>query len=399
MLVITNATTGQPVPYNLVWPDHLKYLPKTIPPLAPQNPDIALERLLDLKTSLTGNFTFPPSALLDLRFRLVQVHEFMHAFCYRFRKEIAFSLRMYLAGTAKAWKGGPVVLAPLTVTDGSPRPPNFKRLVKREGDEVGYLPMSAGDAAISIVASQYEELLVDFLCSAAAGAAYWTTMLDFEEFGDDSKTMFRSPWNTSREYLYDPHPPTAARFVLLPKIFLQVFSRDDGMSGLAPDETQALLAGMGQHIQQHVSPRFPVLSPASEFIFENQDAPAELQEIRIPADVIERVYHSVFLGFSSMLKMWLAENHPLSVFRWWFFSTDYHRRIADLAQEFATSTPAPVKPDGYFFDSFAGAAGARLCFDQNRSQSSQGLQERAKRFQQQIHKVIVPLSTELPEGN
>lgn len=372
-------------------PEFDKYFPKTS--RAPSNIQAALDRLIGVKDAIPGYCVIPPKAITDLRFRLVQLHEFMHAFCHRFRDEIRSYLKIELMMTSQEWAVATPVIALVLLGKGEQPPTGYKLFTTRGDHEIGYAKMPTGIAALTTVMAQCEELFVDFLCSAAAGAAYWTTMLDFETSCPASLDQaLRSRWTVHQPHLYDPHPPAVVRFILFPQMFLQVFSKTDGLTGVSTVETESLLAGMREHIKLHVLTRMPATNDRTMLTYENMNAPAEVQTICFAFESLIPLYYAVCRCYSSLLERWLEDNHPLSVFRWWFFSSDYHRRIADLSAEFAIGAPRPI-PD-YFFDSISGAAAARLCYDKNPVLPLDSLEQKATAFQKECQGSIIPLHLE-----
>lgn len=382
---------GSSLPMHLDSP-FAEYFPKGVP--QPADRDVAIEQLLQTKDKVVGSVTFPPKAITDLRFRLIQLHEYLHAFVHPFREEILFSLKAYLAQTATEWGGGKPVAALMLLGEADKEPSGYKHFEDRGKQKIGYTAMSTGFAAYTVVLSQFEELFVEFLCSAAAGPAYWTTLLDFDsDCSHSSANQFRSQWNAFNRHLYDPHPPPAARLILVPQMFLQVFARKDGLSGLSPVEAQQLVERMRGHLQDYVLSRMPATNSSTVLIYENADGPEEVRAITLSFEAFVPLYYSTFRAYSSLLTQWLKVNHPLSVFRWWLFSTDYHRRIFDLSEQFAQGKAKPIT-EGYFFDSIVGAAAARLCYDRDPSVRSNSLQQEAKVFQEGVSKSVIPLLTQ-----
>ena len=372
--------------------EFFKYYPKCSQP--PENLEVALASFLRLKTSMTGSFHFPEVIITDLRLRLVQLHEFMHAFCYPFRNDIRFCLKNYLTAVSQEWANPIPVTALMLLDKGQPPPPGFTPFKSRGDQQIGYATLATGLVAYTTVLAQFEELFVDFLCSAAAGPAYWTTMLDVETRSGSLDQALNAQWNVHQPQLYDPHPPLAARFILFPQMFLQVFSQADGMAGASKAETERMLTWMQTYLQQHVLAQMPATNDQTMLTFENPNVPAPVQKISFAFESLVPLYYAVCRCYSSMLVQWLKENHPLSLFRWWFFSTDHHRRIADLSAELAQGVPSQLSSN--YFDSVAGVAAARQCHDQNPGLALEILQQRANAFQQAVKKSFIKLYIEPP---
>jgi len=282
----------------------------------------------------------------------------IHAYSHKFCDEIHFSLKNYLLATRAAWPSGPPLTVPFVLWPGMDKPPGYQHFATRGKQEIGYAPVPAGVALTEMVLSQYEELFVDFVCAAAAGAAYWTTMFDFETGCTSTDRLFCSRWTVHQPYLYDPHPIPAARLILLPQMFLQVFAEKDGLGGISETDRSRILKLIRDHVQRYLLSRLPSTNKQTTLTYENPDGPSGLQKISVPFESLVPFYYAVCRCYRSLGLMWMKENHPLSVFSWWFFSTDYHRRILDLVEEFAKTTPRRI-PD-YFFDSIAGATAARI---------------------------------------
>jgi hypothetical protein len=96
-----------------------------------------------------------------------------------------------------------------------------------------------------------------------------------------------------------------------------------------------------------------------------------------------------------LLARWLKQSHPLSLFRWWFFATEHHHRIANLSTEFAQGVPHQL-PGNNYFDAIAGSAAARQCYDQNPNLPLEDLQQRADAFQQGMKKSLIKLHIKPP---
>lgn len=364
-----------------------KYFPEE-----PANIGDALNTFMVDRLSDPGQISVFESAVTDLRFRLVQLHEQMHACCYHCRKDIFSCLTQYFEARRPEWDVGPPVTGLVLVGKDDPRPAGYEPLVTRDGHEFGYAKVTMGAAAYGTILAQHEELFVDFLCSAAAGPAYWTTMLDVETHNLASNDeMFQSRWNVHQPYLYDPHPLTAARLIIFPQVFFEVFSGEDGLRGKDP-EKQSLIAGMREHIQRHVLPRMPATDESTVLTYQNSNAPAPVRSIRIAFGELAGMYRHVCRCYCDFLARRLDDKYPLRLFHWWFCSAEYHRRIADLSREFAIGAPHPIP--ACYFDSIAGAAAARLCFDQNPGAPADALQQKARAFQSEVNNVLIPIVSE-----
>ncbi len=356
---------------------------------------VAVASFVGLSNNLPGSFHFPELIVTDMRLRLVQLHEFMHGFCCLFSDAIQLCLKNYLLSVSSEW-ANPAPITALVVLDKSQQPSPGFTLIKSRGDQqIGYATLSTGSVAFDTVLAQYEELFVDFLCFAAAGPAYWTTMLDVETRAAPLDQVFNSQWNIHQPRLYDPHPPLMARFILFPQMFLKVFASADGLAGESPVETEKMVASMRTYLQQHVWAHLPTADTATMITYENPNAPAPVQKISFAFESLIPLYHAVCRGYSLLLARWLKQSHPLSLFRWWFFATEHHHRIANLSTEFAQGVPRQL-PGNNYFDAIAGSAAARQCYDQNPNLPLEDLQQRADAFQQGMKKSLIKLHIKPP---
>ena len=340
-----------------------------------------IEGLLQLRLSIPGNaITVPAKAVTDLEFRLVQFHEWIHALSREWREEIYSTLHHHLMDSWFRGKfpigGFPNMLAPSLVSKDAASE-GSTLLGSQGGFEVRVFSQDQASIAIAMVMSQCEELFVDFLCSAGAGVAYWTTMWDFEiEANEEPGEKYQSTWNANYPQLYEPHPIPAARFTLLPQVFITILA--DVMTGV--ERRSSLIDQMWKDAGDRLKPKL-AFDENAMLEYRNELAPSEVQTINMPLQYLRAFYSSAFECFWHMMTDWMHKGHPLGLLRWWFFSSQYHQLIADLTQEFASRIPSPTNLG---WDHVAGAAAARLCCDRMPcGERVNELQERATSFLEQ----------------
>jgi hypothetical protein len=145
--------------------------------------------------------------------------------------------------------------------------------------------MTESELLIRILADQHDELLADFLSSAGAGVAFWTTLLDFEATSAVDRTLFDfALWELESAHTYDVHPIPLVRYRIFPEILAHVIGQCT--LGPSPGAIHEVQAEMRNEVELLILPQFKL--PLPEVIhYRNERAPADLQEISIPISLVQ----------------------------------------------------------------------------------------------------------------
>ena len=328
----------------------------------PLNPRALWEPFLKLRGELVGSITAPPRVFSDLRYRLVYVHEIMHAFHHRFREPTFRFFTSYLMERQKDKQLplGEKVYAPVLIARRVAGPfPHLDRRAQRKRPD-GYVvrrKISQSVLAMRIVMSQFDELFADFFSAAAAGSAFWSTIADFELEGSRRATsMLHSTWDLNYPHLFEPHPNPWVRIRYLPWIFAEVFGAT--MVAPGPVHVYSVVGEWSRHFHERILPKLPAIPPSMPIVYFNDDAEPNLRRIEIGLEFLLPMYRIAFEAFSILMNQWWLSLHPLAALTL-FSNVNHHFRIKQFAQQFAKGDVTPSDP----FDSVAGAAGARLAYD------------------------------------
>jgi hypothetical protein len=349
---------------------------------APVDPQLVWSRFINSHTTHGINVSRQVSE--DLRFRLILLHEYLHAIHHPYQLQTHSHLKRYLSHaveTGRLDRGGAVV-APVFIPFDEHKSAvhNFQCIEMRPDGLVGYGTVSLANFVISVILSQCEELFADFFAAAGAGAAYWTTLWDFHCKGivtDEHPS--EAAWEFHNTLLYDPHPVSSVRFQCLPDLFVRTFRKTfigliiNYAKGVSSEEAAA--QEMWRDIACQLPPSPPDVLAASEVVYVNEFAPAPVRRVVLPLKTMLPFYEVAFEAFLALMTQWCNTGHPLAVLTF-FFQLIHHDRIAVLADEFETAVPQP----GYVLDDVAGIAAARLFLDRHPQIDLVQLESRATAF-------------------
>jgi len=336
--------------------------------------------------SLTGSINVPKRVKYDLRYRLIQLHEIMHAYHHKIQRESWSIFKAYLMhyiqnGRLKHGRIVPVVVFVTNDQIPSLVKANLKVLDTRENGKVLYGRAPEGMLASGMMLSQYNELFADFFSAAAGGAAYWATAFDLEHDDCEAKNIqaLKSIWDKKYTNLFEPHPLPWVRLRLLPQIFCNIFAKTVVVPSLQIRDR--ILAEMQAQIDRHVLSKLPAIPDDAFVCYKNDSAPQEIRELQLAVQFLLPYYEVAFEAFGVLMTYWWQTAHPLALFAATFFNSDYHARIGELANQFTTGTPSPTTQllDGAV-ERIASTAAARLCADENQAIDFAALQQRANDF-------------------
>lgn len=388
---VRKASPGSPGAFPR-FPDGVAELPPTH--IIQRHVEVS-QQFLELPT--LGSIYVPPLVTSDLRFRLVQAHEILHLYHNRFRAEAHKIIRSYLVhcvGEGLLPKGqdayGPVLLSDDEPIESAR---DLCIIDRRPNSCVALCTVPESVLACGIVLSQLDELFADFFSAAAAGIAYWSSMVDFEL--RDSALQSPPLWHVNYPEVFEPHPPAWLRLRYLPRLAAEVLCE---AAMASTSEKYWLMTLLAQYFQERVSPKLSEIPPYGLLTYSNDDAPQETRCVTLPVELLLPFYRAVFEGFTVALNEWWCSAHPLAMFAN-FFHVEYHARIQELARQFSTGVPTPN--DG--LDAVAGAAAARIAFDQdlagnNKHPEMAILEARARAFLQRCNelrrRMVIPIRFE-----
>jgi|GEM_PF-3837713 hypothetical protein len=317
---------------------------------------------------LQGTINVPEKVIQSPDFWLIQLHELMHAYYYPYRDEIYEYFVSYIYDQMRKGRinsGDSDIYVPIMVRkeDVNKVPPILKVIYKmKDGGAVISAKMNEAGVAHHILLSQCEELFVDFFSTAAAGIAYWETVLDFEVGCDENHVHWtKSSWDPHYPHLYEPHPVPCFRFRLLPEIMCKHIGAT--LINISKEEAQSAADNLNQEIKTFMSSKISNIK-GDVAIYSNNAAPPEVVTISMPMQIMRQYYELACEAFRSLMTKWFNTSHPLAMFVVQFSRADHQNRIVNFRKQFEKEE---IPLCDSLFDQIVIAAAARSYCDLKRN--------------------------------